>query len=111
RRFPLLSSAANVLNSVGLYLPNIMLAAFYGAEVAGWYTLGQRILGAPMTLIGTSVTQVYLSEISRYMNEDRTKLYAIFIKTVRNVSLFGFVVVVLLVLFAPPMFSLFFGEA
>ncbi len=110
RRFPLLASAANVLNSVGLYLPNIMLAAFYGPQVAGWFTLGQRILGSPMTLIGTSVTQVYLSEVSRRIHQDPDKLYSLFLKTVRNVFLFGLVVVIVLDLFAPPLFALFFGS-
>ncbi|MGO4108818.1 lipopolysaccharide biosynthesis protein [Paenibacillus sp. YAF4_2] len=110
RRFPKFSMASNILNSIGLYLPTIMLAAFYGPQVAGWFALGQRILGSPMTLIQTSVRHVYLSESSEYVNHAPEKLYPLFQKTVRNVFLLGLLIIMVMVFVVPSIFSTLFGE-
>ncbi|NBD24206.1 lipopolysaccharide biosynthesis protein [Paenibacillus glycinis] len=110
RRFPLLSTGSNVLNSIGLYLPTILLAAFYGPQVAGCFALGQRILGSPMTLIMTSVRQVYLSESSDHMNHNPDKLYRLFRKTVINMFLFGLVVIAVFFIFAPSLFTYLLGS-
>ncbi|GGH32194.1 lipopolysaccharide biosynthesis protein [Paenibacillus segetis] len=110
RRFPMFSTASNLLNSLGIYLPTILLAAFYGPQVAGWFALGQRILGSPMTLITTSVMSVYLSESSQYMLHSPHKMYPLFIKTARNVFLIGVAIVLVMVFIAPSTFSFLFGN-
>lgn len=110
RRFPQLSLASNMLNSLGIYLPTILLAAFYGPQVAGWFALSQRILGSPMTLITSSVMNVYLSESSGYMLRARHKLYPLFIKTVRNIFLIGVLIIFVMVVLLPSMFSTLFGN-
>lgn len=110
RRFPMLSLASNVLNGIGLYLPMIMIAAYYGPHVAGLMALGQRILGSPMTLIMTSVRHVYLSESSEYVNMSPEKLYPLFLKTVRNVFLLGLLIIIVIVLIGPSTFAFLFGE-
>lgn len=109
RRFPMLSTASSMLNSLGIYLPTILLAAFYGPQVAGWFALGQRILGSPMTLITSSVMNVYLSESSQYMLYAPHKLYPLFKKTVRNIFLVGLFIVLVMVFVAPSTFTFLFG--
>lgn len=110
RRFPILSMSAGLLNSVGLYVPTILLASFYGPQVAGWFALCQRILGSPMTLIMTSVRSVYLAESADHMIHNPSRLYPLFRKTVRNVFLLGAVAILLIVAVGPYMFSFLFGE-
>ncbi|MCT2194957.1 oligosaccharide flippase family protein [Paenibacillus phoenicis] len=110
RRFPFLSMAAGLLNSVVLYVPTILLASFYGPQVAGWFALCQRILGSPMTLIMTSVRNVYLAESADSMINHPHKLYPLFRKTVRNVFLFGALVIFIIVGVGPYLFSFLFGE-
>ncbi|MEG6589100.1 oligosaccharide flippase family protein [Paenibacillus barengoltzii] len=111
KRFPLLSLPSNMLNSFGIYLPTILFAAFYGPEVAGWFALGQRILGSPMTLITSSVMNVYLSESSNYMLYTPHKLYPLFKRTVRNIFIIGLLIVLVMVFIAPATFAFLFGEA
>lgn len=110
RRFPFLSMAAGLLNSIVLYVPTILLASFYGPQVAGWFALCQRILGSPMTLIMTSVRNVYLAESADSMINNPRRLYPLFRKTVRNVFLFGALVIFAIVAVGPYMFSFLFGE-
>lgn len=59
RKFPLFSSGSGLLNSAGLQLPSFLLAEFYSPQVAGWFSLGQRVIGTPMALVGQAVAQVY----------------------------------------------------
>lgn len=110
RRFPQLSLASNVLNSIGIYLPTVLLASFYGAHVAGWFALGQRVLGSPMTLLVSAVRSVYLAESSEYMQKDPARLVPLFRRTVLQVLVAGAAIIVLVVGIAPLVFGPLFGE-
>jgi len=110
RRFPLLSSGSVLLNSAGLNLPLLLLAAFYGPQVAGWFSLGQRVIGVPMVLIGQAVAQVYLGEASRLAQENPGALLSLFLKTAQQLLLVGSVPIVVLGAGGPRVFALLFGE-
>ncbi len=110
RRFPQLSLVSNILNSVCIYLPTVLLASFYGAQMAGLFALGQRILGSPMTLIMTSVRNVYLAESSEYITSDPARLVPLFRKTALHVLAAGLLIVAVFVGIAPYAFSFLFGE-
>ncbi|MNM55594.1 colanic acid exporter [compost metagenome] len=110
RRFPQLSLASNMLNSVVIYLPTIWLATFYGVHVAGWFALGQRILGSPMTLIMSSIRNVYLAESSEYMISNPGKMRPLFLKTVRHVFVLGLAIIAVFFTIGPAAFSFLFGD-
>ncbi|ANS76603.1 hypothetical protein AWM70_20150 [Paenibacillus yonginensis] len=110
RRFPQLSLASNVLNSIGIYLPTVLLAAFYGTSAAGLFALGQRILGAPMTLLVSAVRSVYLAESSAYMQTDPSRLVPLFRRTVLQMLAAGAAILILFVGIAPFVFAPLFGE-
>lgn len=111
RRFPLLASGAALLNSGGVQLPPLLLAAFYGPQVAGWFGLGQRVIRMPMTLVGQSVAQVYLSEASRLAQEDPPGMRRLFLRTASRLCLTGSLPIVLLGLAGPWLFAFVFGGA
>ncbi|MGG1514133.1 oligosaccharide flippase family protein [Paenibacillus oryzisoli] len=111
RRFPLLSSWSNILNSIGLYLPNIILAALYGPVIAGLFTMGQRFLGAPITLISLSINQVYMSEFAICLNQNPSKIYSLFKGTVKKALILGIIIIGGVVIFAPMLFHYLFGDA
>ena len=110
RRFPFLSLPSGLLNSLGLYLPAILFAFFYDPHVAGWFALGQRLLGSPMTLITTSISNVYLSNSSEYLNHSPHKLYGLFVKTLKNVFLIGLAIVIVFIAIPPEVYAFVFGE-
>jgi O-antigen/teichoic acid export membrane protein len=110
RRFPLLSSGSSLLNSAGLQLPAILLAAFYGPQVAGWFALGQRVVGVPAVLVGRAVAQVYIGEAARLARESPAELDRLFSTTARRLLFAGIVPIALLVAGGPLLFELVFGE-
>lgn len=110
RRFPLLSSGSALLNSLGLYLPSVLLLAMYGATVAGWFALSQRIIAVPLRLIGTSVGQVYMGEAARLARDDRPALRRLFRLSTWRLFLLTIAPAGLLALFAPSLFAWVFGS-
>ena len=58
--YPLYSTSEALANIAGLQVPVLVIAAHAGAE-AGLLLLAQQIMTAPMTLLGSSISQVYVS--------------------------------------------------
>ena len=110
RRFPLLSSGATMLNSIGLQLPLLLLAIFYGPLVVGWLKLGERVLSIPLSLIGTSISQVYVGKSARVLHTDPQQLPGLFLKVVGGMLLIAFPYVALLALLGPLLFPVIFGS-
>lgn len=110
RRVPLLLAPAGVVNALGLQVPVVLLAFYYTSDVVGWFGLTQRVLAAPVTLIGLSVAQVYLGEAARARREEVGHPSAYFWKVSRVLALLGAVAAVALLVGGPPAFELLFGS-
>ena len=110
KRFPLLSAPSRIINAAGLQLPPILLAAFYGTEVAGWFLLAQRLVGAPASLIGQAVAQVYLGEVATVVRHTGSPIRPLLFRTVRMLLLVGAPPILLLMLVGPWTFSVVFGS-
>jgi len=110
RRFPLISSWSALLNQGGLQAAPLLFAAFFGAQVAGWFGLAQRVAGIPLTLIGRSVSQVYLGEASRLKNEDPDAMLRLFLRTASKLFLYVGVPLLVVGVASPWVFGFIFGD-
>jgi len=111
RKFPLLSAGSSLINAAGLQLPQLLLAGFYGPQVAGWYLLVQRVMGSPTSLVGQATAQVYLREAARLRREAPERLRALYFATGRKLLLLGAVPIGAVGLVAPWVFAPIFGRA
>jgi O-antigen/teichoic acid export membrane protein len=109
RRFPLFSSWADLFNALGLQVPQILFAAFYGAEVAGWFALGQRVIAAPLNLVGDSVAQVYFGEAARLLRDDPKSMRLLYLKLTGRLAVLGGLPVAAIGVLAPSFFTIVFG--
>jgi O-antigen/teichoic acid export membrane protein len=109
KRFPLFSSWAGLLDALGLQVPQILFAAFYGAEVAGWFALGQRVIAAPLNIVVDSVAQVYFGEAARLPRDDPKAMKRLFLKLTGRLALIGGVPVAVICALAPWFFAILFG--
>jgi O-antigen/teichoic acid export membrane protein len=71
RRFPQYSSFEALANSASIQLPIIMIAALATASEAGYLMMAMYVAQAPMSLIGTAVSQVYLSRAPEELRAGR----------------------------------------
>lgn len=109
RKFPLISSWSALMNSVGLQLPSLFLAAFFGNSVVGLFSLGQRLLSIPLTLIGQALGQVFLQEAAERAHEDPDRLLSLFNAVTMRLVKLVFIPATGLFIGAPWAFSLVFG--
>lgn len=109
KRFPLFSSWGDLLDALGLQLPQILFAAFYGAQVAGWFALGQRVIAAPLNIVVDSVAQVYFGEAARLPRDDPKAMSRLFLKLTGRLALIGGLPVAVICALAPWFFTIVFG--
>lgn len=85
------------------------ISYFFSMQVVGLYSFALRILMAPLFFFVNSFTQVFYQTASeRYANGEN--LIPLLKKTVSNLALLAFPLMVLLLLFGPSLFAFIFGE-
>lgn len=104
-RFPLLSGPEAIFNKVGVHVPVLIIAAL-GPE-AGFLMLAMRILSVPVSLLGLSVQQVYLSEAPQKFRENNLQSFTRKIQA--NLAKVGVLPLLTLGLLAPLLAESIFG--
>jgi O-antigen/teichoic acid export membrane protein len=110
REFPIYAAPASLLDAVSLQAPLLVLSYFYNAEYVGLFSLTIRVLAMPATLIGTAVGRVYHQRIAEARNSEPERLRSLILKSAKYLGLVVSGPVLVLVLFAPALFSFIFGE-
>jgi O-antigen/teichoic acid export membrane protein len=110
RKFPQVLLVAGFINVLGIQLPVILISALFGSQDAGWLGLTQRVLALPVSLIGLSVAQVYLSVFAPAAKTDPIRAMQLFTVTSRRLALIAVPFVLVLMALGPKMFSLIFSS-
>lgn len=107
-RYPAFSAPSTLLQGCTQLLPAILLATLYGPAVAGWFGLGQRLIGLPVRLLGQAASQVFLGEMAARKGANGFQLF-------RKASLIfftlGVAIMAPLVIAGPQLFAMIFGES
>lgn len=110
KRFPQLSTPAVLANTLSVQLLNVLVSAFYSAATLGSFSLVQRILGMPSSLIGQSVSQVFYQSASEAYRKTGSAL-TIFDKTSLRMTLLAVPTYAIAFVVAPFAFEVAFGQA
>jgi O-antigen/teichoic acid export membrane protein len=86
-----------------------LLPFFYSSSLMGLYALAIRILQAPMSLIGSSLAQVFYQQATQYY-KDNKPLNGLIKSTLYKAAIVALPIPVILILFGPSLFALVFGE-
>ncbi|HXE57622.1 MAG TPA: hypothetical protein VNK43_06440 [Gemmatimonadales bacterium] len=78
RRYPARALPAALLNSLGLQLPVLLLASLLHAPAVGAFALTQRVLAAPIALIGGVAGQIFVAEASSAAFDRERRVYDLF---------------------------------
>ncbi|HUB43516.1 MAG TPA: lipopolysaccharide biosynthesis protein [Acetobacteraceae bacterium] len=68
--FPLLASWARLLDLANGMVVNALFASFYSSNVVGFMFLSYRVLMRPLSLVSTSLLQVFTGEAGRAVSEN-----------------------------------------
>lgn len=64
RRFPLFTVPSEFLSALTASLPTLLIGGVWGLEAAGAYTLAQRVLGTPLSMLGSAFTDAYRQSVA-----------------------------------------------
>ncbi|HYD60718.1 MAG TPA: lipopolysaccharide biosynthesis protein [Noviherbaspirillum sp.] len=109
RKYPMYSTWTALCNTVGSQLPSVMFAAFFGPAAAGIYLLANRVLSAPMQLVGQAIGNVFLADAPAAMREGR--LGAVVAKVHARLAHIGMPPMLVLLVAGPEIFAVVFGES
>lgn len=109
RRFAMYSLPADAVNAAAAQLPLLVVAVRFGSEAAGLLAMAMRMLGAPMSLLASSVLDVFkrhAGQAYRERGECRTE----YLHAFRILCLVAVTAAVVIALGAEPFFAAVFGE-
>jgi O-antigen/teichoic acid export membrane protein len=110
RRFAFMSTPSALMNTIGLRAPLLILLFAFGTDVGGQYALAERVAILPVTLIAAAVSQVYYSHAAPLARRQDDALRSMFLRTTRSLALLAIAPMIIVVLAAPFLFGLVFGE-
>lgn len=106
--FPVYSASMNVMIALSTGLPVLLLTHFYGIAVAGAYAFGVRILQTPMSFVLGALRQVLFQKACETRNRG-DRLMPLYVKITSGLFALAIIPSVVLIIWAPQLFSLIFG--
>lgn len=100
---------SNLLNVMVGQLPLFLIGVRHGVLAAGLFALTQRVLGAPVALLASSVLEVFKRQ-SVHDFQTKGNCREAYVTTLRALLLLGLFPSLLLFLFSPTLFAWVFGE-
>ncbi len=98
-----------LLNNLSWMIIPILMNTYYGRNAAGQYSISLRIIQIPASIIGVSISQVFL----KTANEEKynKKLYFYCIKMAKKLCIYTAPIAIILLILSKPLFLFLFGES
>lgn len=109
-KMPLVSTPASFLNSITQNLPRLLVGIIFGNTILGFFAFSLQIISLPIQIVGQSIGQVFLRQVTRLDLKNQFEIKRLFLRTaLGNFTLIIFPAVVLL-LIGPQLFEFLFGQ-
>jgi len=100
------STPSNLFNSFSNIGMTTIIIIFFGPEIAGLYFLAEKIIVLPISLITSSISQVYFEKASKLFYSDKYELLKLTNRIQKNIFFILFPFLILISLFGKNLFSL-----
>lgn len=110
KEFPLYNLLPAFLNAICLHLPLVLVNKFYSQEIAGYFDLTRLVLTLPASMLALSISQVLLQNLSE-KKRLRQSIRQDMSRVIGALALLSALMVVIILLWAPWLFSLYAGPA
>ena len=108
RKFPLVDSWSSFINNLSWQLPSLMLLYFFSETVVGYYSLSNRVIVLPMTLLGSAIAQVFYQRTAELRSNPENLSKSVEL-VFRRLSALGLFPAVILGIAGPELFRIIFG--
>ena len=103
-KYSTISNLFNSLSNIGI---TALIAIFFGPKIAGFYFLADRIISIPISIITSSVSQVYFQKASLLFYSNKKELLQLTKNVQRKILYILFPFLLTLSLFGENIFSIF----
>lgn len=110
RSFPIYSMPASILNTLAVYLPNILLVNLYSASVVGWFGMATQVIRVPMSILEEAIGRVYLGKAARLKYSKPDEVLRLYLQTMARLLVIGAIPFSILFLFGPVLFKVLLGS-
>jgi len=110
KRFFIYSTPSALLNVGVTQSPAIFLGFMFSPEAAGMYLVAQRLVAAPVTMLGQALSQALSSSIARHWASEPTLCLSLFKRGVKSLVVIGGAALGGLALVAPSGAAFFLGS-
>ncbi|HYI11718.1 MAG TPA: oligosaccharide flippase family protein [Thermoanaerobaculia bacterium] len=111
RRFPLLYVWSSLLNVANVQMLPLLISSAFGTAVAGQFSLANRVVFLPLTLIGQAVASPFYQRAAAMYRERPEELPSFVFRTQKMLLLCAVVPTLILIAFGPQLFAFVFGRA
>ena len=108
KKFPQYYIWAALLSTLSLYLPGILLSAYFSPSIAGYFSMGQSVLRLPVALIGNSIGQVFFQRGAKSFHEG--KLAQTVEETFKRLVVFSVFPMLVIMIIGKELFIIAFGS-
>lgn len=108
KNFPQFYVAGAVANSAALNVANILISKLYSIKDVGYYSYAYKYVAFPLTLVSSSISQVYYQELVAAKNNNRG--WKVFTSTLSKILVIGIPIFLAIYFLIEPAFVLIFGE-
>ncbi|RTE51725.1 hypothetical protein EHW67_16060 [Arenibacter aquaticus] len=109
KHFFLYSTPTELINRFASHLPVFVIGGIFGSGSVGIYNLCVRMLGLPIDLISSSITEVLKPKLSVTYNLDKS-CREILIGVIKPLLIIGIIGLISIFYFLPALFAFVFGE-
>lgn len=106
-KFPKYNLPNAIIDGLRLSGISILIAKFFTISILGQFTLAWKMVQTPMSLVGSSLSQVFFQKVS---STKRTDLHRIVMKFIVKASLVAAPIFLVIYFFAVDIFKFAFGE-
>ena len=107
--FPKFTMWAGLFNNLSLYFNNLIIPIVFSTTILGFFSLVYKVLVLPLTLVSSSVGQVFFKEAMEIKNSDKDVEPLVW-KLVKKMGLISFVGFSILYFVIEYLFVFIFGE-
>jgi lipopolysaccharide exporter len=108
RKFPLVDSWGSFINNLSWQLPSLMLLYFFSETVVGYYSLTNRIILLPLTLVGNSIAQVFYQRSAELRSNSQNLARSVQL-VFHRLAAIGLYPAMILAIAGPQLFGIVFG--
>ncbi len=108
KKFPIYDVPASLFNIASFQIIPVLLKIFFSSSIAGFFYLSQRVISSPVTLISSSVLDVFKERAAKdYLEHNNAR--EIYLFTFKRLSIMAIIPTLILLIFADDLFVFFFG--